>query len=379
MKKQVIIQHPNWFKLMKNAKTLNMKVDKFEMSMQFDDDVMKALDENPVIQQKLWDAASKEWKAMLAKLDNKISDIEEDLEDAVGVVGGNSLEAEKKKITKNGMQDLNAILQKGESDMEKAVEKAWEKIKKQKKLSKKFKIFTAFKAVGKCLSLTTSIASLVVSGGVNVLAYVTLARTLVSGYKDMKKLTMNLDKLGKKLEADVNKLSKNVYAHPKISGAKEVANTVTFLVLGADVLKSHAAIMKDVATYRARVASLQQKQIGQGKDIKKLMDKISSEKKKVDKNTLKKMEKLEAKLNDLLVKTSDLGAKFSENDANAETLSKRLTELKGAKGAKILNVSKMVSAQVIMVGKIALNAFVLDAAGVSDAIVAMAEDVAKAA
>ena len=79
MPNQVLLSHPNWFRLMKEAKTVTIKVDKFDFSMEFTKDVMKKLDANPIFQQKLWDAASKEWKSMLKELDVAIRQLEIDL------------------------------------------------------------------------------------------------------------------------------------------------------------------------------------------------------------------------------------------------------------------------------------------------------------
>ena len=375
MPSQVIVKHPNWFKLMKNAKTIDLKVNKFELSMDFDDKVYDLLNKNPVYQQRLWDAGTKEWKKLLVSLDGQLKSAESDLEDAVDQYAGGLLENEKKSIIKDTEAKIGTLIARGELDMINAVDKEWAKIKKQQKLSGRFKFVTGLKAVGKCIGLTTSIASLIASGGLNVLAYATLARTITSSIQDIKKLTTELDKLGKQIEKDVEALTKSVNKHPKLTAGKEVLNTMTFLTLGADVVNSHAAAFKTLATYKGRIATLQTKHAKLGKDVKKLMDKIATEKKKVDKTTKGKMVDLEKALDKLLGKTADMGAKFSENDALAVKLEKDLKALKGAKGGQILNTSKSVASMGLTIGKIVLNAVVLDAAGAGDLVVDLAEKV----
>ncbi len=377
MPNQVLISHPNWFRLMTKAKTINIKVDKFVFEMEFTKHVMKMLDDNPVFQAKLWEAASKQWKVMLKELDSTIESAEKDLFRYSKLETPSEFEETKKDYLLSLKNDFETILTRHRAGMAKAVEAEWAKIRKQNKIANEFKIKTVFKALGRTVAITSSILALVASGGLNFLAYFTLARSITASVAEMKTLSKNIDKLGKEIVDDVNAFAGDIKDHPKLKKAKDVTNVVTFALLGAQFTRSFTSINKKIGVFKTRLALIQQKQIKLGKDVKKLLDKVAKEKGKADKASQTKMAKLEKALNAMLQKVSKLGEQFVENEKIADKQLAELRKLQKATGRAILTITTTVVSISANVTKIVLSAAVLDAASAGDAIQSIAESLSK--
>ncbi len=377
MPTQVLISHPNWFRLVKGKTSLDMKVDKFVFEMEFTKHVLKMLDENPVFQAKLWDAATKQWKEMLEELKGRLSFYDGAIKDSAKYYTPDDFEKFKARQLNDCKGDCETILTRYRAQMTKSVDAEWAKIRKQNKLANEFKIKTVFKAIGRTIAVTSSVLALVASGGLNFVAYFTLARSISASVAEMKSLCKPVDKLGAEIQSDIKKFSKSVTHHPKLKKAKDVSNTLTFALLGAEFTRSYTSINKKIKTLQTRLALMQQKQMRLGKDVKKLMDKVAKEKSKADKATQVKMAKLEKALNTLLVKVSKLGKQFLENEKIATESLKHLQTLQKATGRAILNVTEKVVMVVANITKFVLSAAVLDAATASDAVASLAESLSK--
>ncbi len=125
MPTQVLISHPNWFRLMTKKEHVSLKVDKFEFLMEFTKHVMKMLNDNPVFQAKLWDAASKQWKLMLKDLNDEVDRYQDQLETYSESLSPVDFEKKKKQVLKGAPTDFNAILTRHQSKMAKAVDAEW--------------------------------------------------------------------------------------------------------------------------------------------------------------------------------------------------------------------------------------------------------------
>lgn len=377
MPSQVLISHPNWFRLMKGSFSINVKVEKFEFAMEFTKHVMQRLDENPVFQQKLWDAATKEWKAMLAALNKAVVTLDRAIKEAARDMSPTEFEKEKQSCLTEADGTFEAIMTRHRAQMAKAVDAEWAKIRKQNNLANTFKIKTVFKAIGRTVAITSSVLSLVASGGLNFLAYFTLARSIASSVSELKTLSTDLDKLGKQIGSDIKSFGDSLKKHPKLSKGKDVANTLTFVLLGTTVVNSYTAINKKLQVYNARIAILQQKQMKMGKEVKKLIDKVGKEKSKADKASQTKMTKLEKALNILLVKTAAMGKRFADNESLAVSFAASLKKLTSAKGRAILAITTGAVNIAANITKVVVSAAVLDAASASEAVVAIAQSLSK--
>ncbi|MEL6477060.1 MAG: hypothetical protein AAFR17_07010 [Pseudomonadota bacterium] len=369
MAKQIILSHPNWFKLMKSAETISFTAPKFEFGIEFTKHVQKKLDENPVFQQKLWDAASKEWKQMLTNLDNTL-----DMKEASIALHADrgltkkELETLKKTKLKEFEEASLKIVKTASVDMESAVMKEWAKIRKQNNLANTFKIKTFFKGVGRVTGMALAVGSLVLSGGTNAIAYMAIVRMIGATVADMKKLTVSLDKLGAELYRDVQKVSDNIDKSAARDNWKAAGDVIATNLFGTDLLKSHSSVMKKLRVYQARIAILQQKHMRLGKKINEAMAEIKKQRAKAGKGLDAKLADVEKKLDILLKKTAAMGHTFTENDQAAARLVTTMVNLKSAKARNITSVAGTATQVAAIVGKMVLAAAVMDAESASSAL-----------
>ncbi|MEM7058478.1 MAG: hypothetical protein AAF557_12865 [Pseudomonadota bacterium] len=365
---------------MKKAEAIKFTAPQFEFGIEFTKHVQKKLDENPVFQQKLWDAASKDWKQMIKNLNNML-----ELKEASIALAADrdltkkELEDLKKTKIKEFEESAARIVKQHSADMEKSVMKEWAKIRKQNNLANTFKIKLFFKGVGRMTGAALATATLVLSGGANAVAYMAIVRIIGSTISDIKKLATSLDKLGAELYRDVQKVSDSIDKSAAKDNWKAAGNIVATNLMGADILKSHSSVMKKLRFYQARIAILQQKHMRLGKKINEAMEEIKKQRVKAGKGLDKKLADVEKKLDGLLKKTSEMGEQFTENDHAAARLALTMTSMKSATARTITSVTGTVTKIAVIVGKGVLAAAAMDAESASSALADAAGLVVKEA
>lgn len=378
MPKQTVLAHKNWAKLVNKSKYITFDAKPFEFWMEFDKEVEKALKDNPVIQAKLWEPAQKLWKDMIAAMDNLVANADktlyitlERLKDPSDIQ--KAIAKEKKELIDNIDDTMGKYIR----AMDKAMMKKWEELKKQKKLSRKLKIKTAAKGIMRITGLTFSVGTLVASGGLNAIAWVSLTRNLVAGMSEFKKLAMSVDKFGTMLEKQVRILHVAIGKDKAVRTAMTAGTFIAFTALGTTVKTTYASTHKNLKLFNGRVAALEQSHNAMGKKAEKALKAFQKDRKRLPAIFAKDAEKLERHLNTVLIKTSQMGAKIEEYKKLADRIEKSLDSMATKKSRNILAGIQTTLTLSAALAKVGIAVFLVQTESAIDGLKTIGETLAK--
>ncbi len=358
------IRHENWAKFVDEPKNYTIPSTEFEFGMNYpryffekkfaNNATLMAILQEPV--SSVWDKQAKvRLKEHIAFLDEEVEDRFMATTGVSGVVSESTQEEIKEFVANsiNEQMDYIALI------MERAVTEEWNKVKKQNKIGNTYKIVTSLKATAKVASVSLSVASLILSGGANIIAYVSIARNISSTIDMIKSGTTKIEKIGTEIEEGIKNM-KEAMDTKKVSYAAEVLADMTLsALLGADYFDTQNTLRKKIYNYRSRIALLRQKHISLGKDINKTIQSI--EKIPEESDLKSKVAGLEAALQELLKKTSDMGARFKKNEENIITLSEDFKAATSAKAAVAIRIMDTAAKVAFIAGKVVTGEALTDA------------------
>lgn len=378
MPKQTILAHDNWAKLLSPSKYIKFEAKPFEFWMEFDKEVEKALKDNPVIQAKLWEPAQTLWKRMLVAMDELVTSTNGELEIEFDQVKDpdkvREVIARSKKELLNGIDDT---MGKYIRAMDKAVMKKWEELKKQKKLSRKLKIKIACKGLARVTAMTFSVGTLVASGGLNALAWVSLTRSIVASISDFRKLAISVESFGKMLEKQVRTLRDDLDKDVAVRRAMMAGTFVAFAALGSTVKTSYASTHKNLKVFNGRVAALEQSHNALGKKVEKALKAFQKDRKKLPAIFAKDAEQLERHLNTVLIKTSQMGANIEKYKKLAVGIEKGLNSMATKKSRNILAGIQTSLTIASALAKLAVSALLVQTEGAIEGLQTIGETLAR--
>lgn len=241
MERITLIKHDDWFRAVKNIYTpkyIKFPPQKFEFALDVHKVTIKELEKNPALLQELTDPASRRWQKMIKALANFLKKHDQDIQKSFETLGKTDPQRLKKIMElkrKSINYSVDSYLERAISDMDKSYDAIIKKFAKDysnyyfEKM--KFLVVGASRIGGIVLTLGAIVKSL----GTNVLAWYGLARICIKladeirlERKDIKKINSEIEKLTKKLQADIIK-------NKKLQGAKAVASEVVKGVFGKEL------------------------------------------------------------------------------------------------------------------------------------------------
>lgn len=378
MPKQTVLAHKNWAKLLNKSKYIKFDAKPFEFWMEFDKEVEKALRDNPVIQAKLWEPAQDLWKKMIASMDNLVANADKTLDITLQRLKNPSdIEKAIAKEKKELIDAIDDTMGEYIRAMDKAVMKRWEELKKQKKLSLKLKIKTAAKGLVRITAMTFSVGTLVASGGLNVLAWVSLTRNVVATMSEFKKLAISVDKFALMLEKQVRTLHVAMGKDVAVRRAMTAGSFIAFAALGTTVKTTYASTHKNLKVFNGRVAALEQSHNALGKRVEKALKAFQKDRKRLPSIFAKDADKLERHLNTVLIKTSQMGGKIEDYKKLAIRIEKSLNSMATKKSRNILAGIQTALTLTTALSKVAVSILLVQSAGAIEGLQTIGETLAK--
>lgn len=356
MPKQTVIKHPDWWKYVKQAakpKHIDMPAQPFEFTIDFTKEALAALDKDPVLQARIWDAAQVQWKAMLNELKSIVKQYDgeiAELLDEAEFHEPKSLEARIKSAKRTPALRVDLAAKKYEKKMKAAVENAWAKIQKEKKDLRGHKIKTGFKMAVKAGAMVLTGLSLFFSGGTNGLAWYALFRQVVSTAKNVRLHFKPIEKLMAEVDKDIQSLSKQTQDHPILAKGSVAANAVTVMALGGNISKTVIGTRKKVIELRVRRLKMMKDVRKLSVDLNKLMTEVKKDKKKAAKAVQSDFDPLEKALDTALKQINATMATANKMEKVVLEGTKALNALDKAQSASAIH--NTVSA-ILVVGTIA--------------------------
>ena len=380
MPKQVIIKHPNWWKLVAaqmKPKYLSMSPQAFEFSIDFPKEALAAVDKDPLLQARLWEPAQKEWAGMVKNLAVSARRSESYIDDIMGDAGKEDPAKTKSKLDSAKKQfhsTCAAVVAKHEADMKKKVNAVWKKIQAEKTELKKHRIKLGFTMALRIGALGLTGLSLFLSGGTNGLAWYALFRQLVSGGKKLRQGFKSAEKLAMEIARDLKVLEKRAIKHPMLQKANIAANALTISALGSDFSKNVNDISQKVQSLKQKRLKLQNEAHALSADVNKLMKKVGDQKTSAPANVQKRYDAMLAEIDKLLKKITKTQGTISEVEKVEKKVEKPLADLRKAQSAGAI---KGVVVVLTMVGGLA-RAVALDLASDDSQIEACIDGLEKA-
>ena len=337
MKKIILVEHDIAKHLKKLAAPKNIEIAKkitCSATVNVDDAVYAAVDDNPVIQAKITDPVSDAYKDLIKGLVGTINKYDKTFLKAKNATAKDSL---IKALDK----DIRAALVKFSKDGAKAAEDAYKTIQETKQLARDYKIKAGIEIATATGSLVTSVATTATTGAATggltlILGIYSIARTTAKLAQAVYKETLSTQKAGKQVETAIKKLQKNYKDNSKnVAGAKDTGKAFFNKLTGFDPAKTIQNVIKDNHTYNEKLVRLDDSSTALGKKLNTILK--ASEKAtahaeiKASKKTASALAKLVTKTNKILVKISDSQANVTKGKANYQKNRNALKELEKGK------------------------------------------------
>lgn len=249
----------------------------YDISIFMEGKASKQVENNPLLHQLLYDAAWDKvqdvggtFKTMLEAIDAKVAaNAYDDLEKA------------RKEIEATYSQTAKSMAAQAEQSMN----EAWAKFQKENAEYRNYQIKTTLSITSKAIGVVVGTAGAVLGGitGVgSVVGIIATVKTSISLLDEAKTLLTDANTLGRKIEADITAMKKQLDAESKnIAGTKEVAKAALERLSGIKV-NSVAGIEKDFGTYQGKLKGYQSKASELAKRINPALTEARGLSKKVD-------------------------------------------------------------------------------------------------
>lgn len=330
MAKQIIIKHPNWWKLVEakcKPEHLKMPPQPFEFSIDFPKEALEALDKDPLLQARIWEPAQAEWKRLIKNLTYPVGPVDDLIADALKDAGNQDPSKTKKEIEsakRTFAKSAAAIVAKGEKDMKKKVDAAWKKIQSENAELKKCRIKLGFSMTLRFGAILLTGLSIFASGGTNGVAWYALIRQLAGGAEKLRKEFSAAKTLVKEIETDLAALKKRTEKHPKLQKANVAVNAVTVAALGSDVTKNVHDVANKLKVLKHKWLKMQKNAHKLSGELNTLLKQVRDDKKSAPAPTKKAYDALLAEINKVIVKI-----------ASTQTTIKRIEDVE-TKGLKMV-------------------------------------------
>lgn len=315
MAKTVIILENDVARTLRNtAKPKGLELSKplmCKVTLSVDDKAYKALDDDPLLQAKITEAASAVYNKVMTKLGAE-------LKKADAAYMKTNVVAEREKIVKGFESTAKSLLGKLADVGAKAADAAWEQVKKTKEEYRTYQVKAGVDLAIDGLNVVGGVAGAVGSAGFSlIISLYGIIKTLISMAMKVYKLAIDADKMQKKVTKGLAKVQKSFDKEKKtLSNSKDTGKAFINSILGADFLTTISSVKADNDQYGSKVQGVDvnsHKLAKKLNDVLKAMDEIS---KKPDvqasKSVKKTLSKLQSSTNTLIDKVIAMQEKVAE-------------------------------------------------------------------
>jgi len=315
MAKITLISNDIWRELKRICKPKHIEANSLPFSVVLDVDAnaYKAVDKDPLLQAKLTDAASAQYKKYMVAM-------VKELKKSDAALGKTTSKKEGDKIIKDLDKFFDTESAKFSSLGAKAANAVWADVAKSNAEYRKYKFKAGVNLGVDSLNLVGGVAGTVGSGGFALIVTVYgIVKTLISMAMQVYKLAIDADKMQKRVTKNLKAIQKSFDKKRKeISGAKDTGKAFVNSLLGADFIPTLKSVKGDNEQYGKKLLGVDKGSHALAvklNQVLKKMDSISAMPEiKKNKKINAAMKKFQAATSKLIDKIIDMQAKVSEGE-----------------------------------------------------------------
>lgn len=318
--------------------------------LDLNDDAYKALDNDPLLQAKVTEAASSKYKELVEQMVAKLNEL-----DAAYVKSQSK--KERAVILKSFEGYAKKSLSKFTKVAKKEAETAWDKVAKTKSDYTKYKVKAGVNLAIDGLNVVGGIAGSIGTGGFGLIVSIYgILKTLVSMSMQVYKLAIDADKMQKKVTKGLSKVQKSFDKKKKeVSGAKNSGKAFINSLLGADFIPTISSVKSDNDQYKSKLQGVDVNSHKLSKKLQEVLKEMDKVEKMPDVKSSKKVKallsKLQSSTSKLLDKIIDMQTKCNEGYEFQKKTDSAISELETLEPKKWKVINKgMVVIDIVMAG-----------------------------
>ncbi len=353
MPKAVLIENDLARTLMTKCKPKGLKIKGKLMCsvyLDLDLDAYMALDDDPLLQAKVTEAAS-------TKYYDLVNALVVDLRIADAAYMRTDRKSERAAISEKFLKDAKKQMKIFTKDGARAAELAWTKVAKTKSDYKTYQVKAGVALAIDGLSLVAGVASTVGTGGFALIAGIYgIVKGLVGAAMKIYKLAIDADKMQARVTKGLKKIQKSLNSKKKeLSGAKDTGKAAINQLLGADFVPTISTVKADNDQYKSKLQGVDVNSHKLAKELNavlKEMDKISRRPEvKSSKKVSKALDKLQAATAKLIDKVITLQTKVNEGTVFQKKTAAAIKELETMEPKKWKAIQKgLVITDIVLAG-----------------------------
>ena len=290
-KNVTVIEADVWRVIKKDVKWLNWDSQRVKVEVKLDTNLIKKLDKDPLLQAKLWEAASDEYKEFVEasktyfkKADKAIDKLYKKTDGYdYGWIRGDldKVSGERDKVKDDLVSDMATLQEQLRTKVDKAVEGAWSKLKSKNKEYRDYKIKSVVSIGLRLTGVTFAAVGLFsnpITAGPGLLAIQSLVSGTLSSLQDCYKLAQSASGLRKSTDELMETLKKRFKSGMTQANLKDftLANFKTVFGIDASNLGTAA---KNIKQYEMKLIGVDQKSHDTAKKLNKALKEMEKLKK----------------------------------------------------------------------------------------------------
>ncbi|MEM7560477.1 MAG: hypothetical protein AAF394_15250 [Planctomycetota bacterium] len=336
----------DWWKMVtKKAKpkyAVSSSAQTIEVVIDFDENMYKLLQRDPLLLQKLSDSGSEVYKAFITTCIGHVSWGEALIEKANR---GYSASKDIKKFNiavSNAQQGMAKLLKaevdKAQADIPNAIRKAWSEYQGARTEYRNYKFRAGCKLGLKAASLLLNASRLVATAGIDALAWRGAVKNATKGYNELVSLTLSADELQKKIEKNLKAVTN---WHTKLGNGKRATGSDVGLgllkvLVGTDCGKTLDSLSSATKNYKKKLIGVDLKSHEVAKQLNGVLAKLEAAQAELPQESGKVMKSLGEKFYELFTSVSDTQGSVKLGKAWATDMEARIDEMKKARNVKQL-------------------------------------------
>ncbi len=390
--KITIIKHDDWFRAVRKEvklRHIDLPAQKFEFALEMDKGLVEHIDNDPLLQQKIWTPGVDGWELFVRQAAAIVGTADDELHRHVIEYARIDPEGTKKKleaIKKKVITDVEKQMSTTLNGMKNGTMRVIENLKKTNKKLVKYKATVVVVSLIRLGALGMSLAGVILSLGTNGFAWAALIKSCIGIAQDIVNKKKDLAKVHGEIDKMVSTLSKRVDKHPKLAKGAEVGNQIIAGLLAKEFGSSVSKLGSLVNMHRQKRLVLWKRNHNLAIELNKTLKSIESEK-DIPPKLKKDVDKIrEAIMNSItkIGKNEEILKKAEVYERQMEAALKDLKKATSAKKIKVIMKTIMITAQIgkaIALDLTADESFLRDlgdALGKSDAVQKAGDEANKA-